>query len=60
MDVVGCDDPNLTNMVITLLLYANDIVLLTGSHDDLDKQLKILHDYCSKMGMITDTTRLKS
>lgn len=47
-------------MVITLLLYLDDIVLLAISHDDLKEQLKILHDYYSKMGMIVNIDKTKS
>ena len=59
LEAMGCVDPKLTGMVITLLLYVDDIFLLARSHEDLDKQFKILHDYCSKMGMIVNTYKTK-
>ena len=46
-------------MIITLLLYVDDIILLAKSHDDLDKPLKNPHVYCSKMGMTVYTDKTK-
>ena len=54
-----CKGTELARVLITLLLYADDIILLAKSHDDLDKQLHILHDYCSKMGMPVNTDKTK-
>ena len=54
-----CDGPRLIGMVITLLLYDGDIILLARSHDDLNKQLRILQYYCSNMGMICNTNKTK-
>lgn len=45
MKTTGCSGPELASMVINLLLYVDDIILLARSHDDLNMQLKILHDY---------------
>ena len=56
---VGCKGTELVGVLITLLLYSNDIVLLAKSHDDLDKQLKILHVYCSNTGMTVNTDKTK-
>jgi len=44
-------------MVITLLLYVDDIIILARSHDVIGKRLRILKDYCSKMGMIVNTNK---
>jgi len=44
LEVARCDDPGLTGMVITFLLYVDDIVLLAKSPNDLDKQLRMLQD----------------
>ena len=42
-----------------LLLYAGDIVLLARCPSDLDKQLKLLKDFCSTMGMTVNTNKTK-
>ena len=38
-----------------LHLYADDIVLLARCPSDLDKQLRLLKDFCSTMGMTVNT-----
>ena len=43
LETTGCKGTELTHIIITLLLYVDDIVLLAKSHDELDKQLKTLH-----------------
>jgi len=50
---------NLTRIVIILLLYADDIILLARCPSDLDKQLRLLKDFCSTMGMIVNTDKTK-
>lgn len=59
LETAGYKGIELTGIIITLLLYVDDIVLLARSHDDLDKQLKILHVYYSKMGMTVNTDKTK-
>ena len=59
LEPTGCKGTELVDVLIALLLYVDDIVLLTKSHDDLDKQLRILHNYCSKMGMTVNTDKTK-
>lgn len=59
LEVVGCEGPKLVGIVITLLLYVDDIVLLARACDNLDKHLKTLHDYCSKMGITINTDKTK-
>lgn len=56
---MGCKGTELAGIIIILLLYASDIILLARSHKDLDKQLKTLHHYCSKMGMTFNTDNTK-
>jgi len=46
-------------MGIILLLYADDIVLLARFPSDLDKQLRVLKDFCSTMGMTVKTDKTK-
>ena len=59
LEFAGCKGTKLAGVLITLLLYADDIVLLAKSHDDLDKKLQILHDYYSKMGMTINSDKTK-
>lgn len=37
LEATGCEGPKLVGIVITFLLYANNIVLLSKSSDDLEK-----------------------
>ena len=46
-------------IIIILLLYANDIVLLERDPSDLDKQLRLIKDFCSTMGMTVNTDKTK-
>ena len=48
LETAGYKGIELTGIIITLLLYADDIVLLARSHDVLEKHLKTLHVYYSK------------
>jgi hypothetical protein len=59
LEEAGCVSPTLTSIVIILLLYAYDIVLMVRSLYDLNKQLKILKDFCSSMGMTVNTDKTK-
>jgi hypothetical protein len=55
----GCVALTLANIVIILLIYIDDIILMVRSPYDLDKQLKILKDFCSSTGMIVNTNKMK-
>ena len=46
-------------IVVNLLLYADDIVLLARFPSDLDKQLRLLKDFCSTMGMTINIDKTK-
>ena len=46
-------------ILIILLLYADNIVLLARCPSDLDKQLRLLKDFCSTMGMTVNTDKTK-
>ena len=59
LEEAGCDGTILAGIDITLLLYANNIVLLARCPSDLDKQLILLKDLCSTMGMIVNTDKTK-
>jgi hypothetical protein len=55
----GCVDPTLTGIVTIILLYIDDIVLMTRSPHDLGKQLRILKDFYSNMGMTINNEKSK-
>ena len=59
LEEAGCAGTILAGIVIILLLYADDIVLLARCPSDLDKQLKLLKDFCSTMGMTVNTDKTK-
>ena len=55
----GFTNMMLVGIVIIVLLYVDDIVLLARCPSNLDKQLRILKDLCSSMGMIINTNKTK-
>jgi hypothetical protein len=55
-----CVGPTLTGIVINLLLYDDDIILMERSPHDLEKQLRILKNFCSNMGMTINTDKTKA
>ena len=54
-----CVSTILAGIVIILLLYADDIVILARCPFDLDKQLRLLKDFFSTMGMTVNTDKTK-
>ena len=60
LEAIRCDGTRLIGMVITLLLYADDIILYLGENDDDNKKPTILQDYYSKMGMIVNTDKTEA
>jgi hypothetical protein len=59
LEEAGCAGPIVTGIVINIFLYANDIVLMARSPNDLGNQLRILNDFCSNMGMTVNTDKTK-
>ena len=49
----------LAGIVIILLLYVDDIFLMEMCPFDLDKQLGILKEFFSNMGMLVNTNKTK-
>ena len=60
LEEAGCTGTILAGIVIILLLYADDIVLMARHPSDLDKQLRILKYFCSKMGMVVHIEKKKN
>jgi hypothetical protein len=59
LENIGCVGPTLTDILINLLLYVDDIVLMERSPLDLENQLRILKDFCSNMGMTVNMDKTK-
>jgi hypothetical protein len=59
LEEASCVGPTLTSIVINILLYVDDIILMVRSPHDLEKQLRILKDFCSNMGMTLNTDKTK-
>jgi hypothetical protein len=49
----------LARIVVIFILYVDDIVLMAKRPYDLDKKLKILKVFCSRMGMIVNIEKTK-
>jgi hypothetical protein len=50
LEKTGCVVPNLTRIVINLLVYVNHIILMARGPHDIENQLRILNDFFSNMG----------
>jgi len=59
LEIVGCKHTDLIGIIITLLVDVDFIILLEKIHDHIDKYLKTLHVYYSKMGMRINTDKTK-
>ena len=59
LEEAGCAGTILAGIVIILLIYADDIVLLARCSSNLDKQLRLLQDFYSNMGMTVNTDKTK-
>jgi hypothetical protein len=59
LEEAWCVVSTLVGIIITLLLYPNDIVLMERSPYNLDMQLRILHDFYSNTGMTINTDKTK-
>ena len=59
LEEAGCAGTILARTVIILLLYANDIVLMALCPSEINKQLRIIKDFFSNMGMVVNTDKTK-
>ena len=59
LEEAGYDVTILARIVIILLLCVDDIVLFARCPSDLDKQLRLLKDFCSTMGMTVNIDKTK-
>ena len=60
MEAAGCVGPTLDNIVIILILYANDIIVMERNPYDLSKKLRILKDLYSSTSMTVNTDNTNS
>ena len=60
LEEASCADTILAGIVIILLLYATDSVLMERCPFDLDKQLRILKDFFSNMGIYVNNQQDKN
>ena len=54
------DCPRLAEILIAILLFANDIALFSYSQKGLQRQLDILHDLCSARGLKVNVQKTKT
>ena len=59
MEVLVCGSHKIIGTIITLLICVDDIILLARSQYDLNKHLRILQYYYSKMGIAFNTEKTK-
>jgi hypothetical protein len=59
LEEASCVGTTLAGIVIILLLYIDDIVLMVRCPFDLNKQLRILKDFCSSIGMSINIDKTK-
>ena len=57
---IGCCDPVNQNMTqLNILMYADDMVLLSNSAEGLQKSLFLLESYCHKWQLVVNTKKTK-
>jgi hypothetical protein len=60
LEEAGCVGPNLTGIVINILLYVDDIIVMMRIPHELGEKLRILKDFFSNMGGLSILTKQKS
>ena len=55
----GCDAPRLAGIMAIVLLYADDIVLISETAAGLQKQLTLLGQFCAAKGLTVNLTKTK-
>ena len=58
-DTVGHDAPSLSGILIPLLLYADDLILMSTSEAGLQKQLDALQQFCDQRQLSVNLTKTK-
>jgi len=57
---LDCDAPSLAGMLVPLLLYADDLALVSESLTGLQKQLDALHVFCTDLGLTVNIAKTKA
>ena len=52
-------DVELDNNKLNALMYADDLILLSHSEEDLQKKLNLLHEYCQKWKLVVNKKKTK-
>ena len=55
----GVNGISIDDLKLYLLLYADDSVIFSSTREGLQMGLDVLHDYCTKWGLIINTDKLK-
>lgn len=56
----GIDAPSFADILLAILLFADDIALFSYSHAGLQKQLDILAEFCSARGLSVNVKKTKA
>ncbi len=60
LDGRECDAPTLANVHVWLLLFADDLVLISESEVGLQQQLDTLQQFCNERGLIVNVAKTKA
>ena len=55
----GIEEVMIKNVVIMLLLYADDVVLLAHTLEDAQKLMKVLENFCLHSGLVVNVSKTK-
>ena len=56
----GINCPTITQTTILLLMYADDVVLVSRTEEDTNKLMKVLEDFCKLSGLRVNTNKTKA
>jgi len=59
MDTVGHDAPSLSGVLIPLLLYADDLIIMSTTAAGLQRQLDALQQFCRQRQLSVDPAKTK-
>jgi hypothetical protein len=59
LDGTKCDAPALANMHVWLLLFANDLVMMSKSEVGLQQYLNMLQQFCAECGLTMNVKKIK-
>ena len=59
MDMVGRDAPSLSGVLIPLLLYTDDLIIMSTTAAGLQRQLDALQQFCHQRQLSVNLTKTK-